>query len=359
MTTITDINKEKNLLTLIFDTGQTATFDFQTGTIIGVKHKPVSDKTFIGYFKNYRNRIAPEHDTLWRIIDSVMKLFNWENVIDRLQGIEPYLSYIDMIDMTLNSWERYSLFQKPVKKGYIPWCKKNNKLINLKTQKEYEIYSIASQLAGNVEVNQKILQILMEYCSFAEFNTLSKSLLTRIIKSVKKEWESYKMPAFNLLNKMLTTPHFKPILENYFDSNRTLETNYENLELILNKENKKRILKQEGILNHLEDLDFDDELCVRVPHKLEDFTDEGEQQNNCVGHYYHKNIANGTDLIYFLRHKNNVDKSFVTCRFNTLINCTVETRIKNNDDYENIELFEKIDNEIRQLLLMHNQKEES
>lgn len=90
-----------------------------------------------------------------------------------------------------------------------------------------------------------------------------------------------------------------------------------------------------------------------VPSSLKDFTDEGRQQNNCVGHYYHKSIAEGLNLIYFIRKTNSPDKSYITNRFNIHYQKTTETKKKNNatnDDQDALRFICRIDEMIRTLI---------
>jgi hypothetical protein len=90
-----------------------------------------------------------------------------------------------------------------------------------------------------------------------------------------------------------------------------------------------------------------------VPSTMDDFTKEGQMQNNCVGSYYHDSIASGDNLIYFIRKKENPNHSYITNRFNISCQRTVETRKINNrdnDDKKALMLIEEIDKKIKELL---------
>lgn len=71
--------------------------------------------------------------------------------------------------------------------------------------------------------------------------------------------------------------------------------------------------------------------CFIVPTTLKELIDEGEQQHNCVGSYYNNFMSEGNGFIYFIRKKNEPEKSYITCCFNMHTKETVEARYKFND----------------------------
>lgn len=121
------------------------------------------------------------------------------------------------------------------------------------------------------------------------------------------------------------------------------------------KENNKyleQIAKNESQIIEIEDMATEN-YCVVVPRSLEDLIVEGQQQNNCVGYYYCEDISENSSLIYFIRRKDNKSKSVYTCRYDTLINETVEFRGFNNSeimDKEVLSFLKKIDYRLRSIL---------
>lgn len=112
------------------------------------------------------------------------------------------------------------------------------------------------------------------------------------------------------------------------------------------------ILAKENIIRPIEALS-NEQFTVIVPSSLKDFTDEGKQQSNCVGYYYHQSILEGRNLIYFIRKTNSPDKSYITNRFNIQSQKTTETRMKfnaTNDDQDARQLIRRIDEMIRTLI---------
>ena len=136
------------------------------------------------------------------------------------------------------------------------------------------------------------------------------------------------------------------------DGNRTLNYNIKLYNTVLTNRKNEKLEKQLQKLNFINGLEFDNYIVV-VPQTIEDKADEGKQQNNCVGYYYDNSIIKGENLIYFLRKKNESNKSYMTCRYNIPTASTVEHRYKNNINVCNkteIEILKKIDKIIKEKL---------
>lgn len=113
-----------------------------------------------------------------------------------------------------------------------------------------------------------------------------------------------------------------------------------------------QITKNESQIIEIEDMTTKN-YCIVVPRSLEDLITEGQQQNNCVGYYYCEDISENYSLIYFVRRKNNKNKSVYTCRYDTFENKTVEYRGFNNSeiiDKEVLSFLDKIDYRLRSIL---------
>lgn len=328
---LTNVEKKKNLLVLSFEDNRTATFDFIDGTYTGIRGTQVTDKTFIGYLKNHTDL----NENLLFLILMGAKDSQWERrLANTLMRIESWLSYMDLLDLSYleRPWQASSylatLLRIGVNGNYIKWLRKNNLKVNDKTYKDYNCDRIALSVGKNKEDN-KIVKLLIECFGFYPniFSNFTIELQKKLIKSLKVDFKNYEYPCqHRTLKDMLTTyPH----LEKYYDDNRGLDYNCKMLKNILDAEKEKIIIEKEQVIYPLENLDLGD-LQIVVPHSLADFTDEGNQQHNCVGNYYHDSIAQGRNLIYFIRKKENPSKSYITCRFNIDSNQTIEYRTINN-----------------------------
>lgn len=116
------------------------------------------------------------------------------------------------------------------------------------------------------------------------------------------------------------------------DFNRGLYHNRELAQATLDEHRNEILGSQLRKLNFINGLKFgeNDEYTVVVPQSQEDKIAEGRMQNNCVGSYYDNSIIRGENYIYFLRKTNNVEHSYITCRYNPSARDTVEARYVNN-----------------------------
>lgn len=136
------------------------------------------------------------------------------------------------------------------------------------------------------------------------------------------------------------------------DTNRNFEYNNKLIGAFFEEEKNKLILQNEKRIKSIEKLESEN-LIVIVPDNMEDFTNEGHMQNNCVGYYYHDSISRGENYIYFIRRKDNPKNSYITNRFNAEYGRTMETLKSNNrknDDREALTLIYKIDELINKLI---------
>lgn len=133
------------------------------------------------------------------------------------------------------------------------------------------------------------------------------------------------------------------------DLNRDFDHNYTQLKALDDREKNEKIAKKLQRLNFINGMTFGDYIVV-VPQNVEEKADEGQQQNNCVGHYYDNDILADRDLIYFLRKVTNPKKSYMTCRYHISWEETAEYRLKNNvsvHDNQEIAILKQIDRIIK------------
>ena len=92
-----------------------------------------------------------------------------------------------------------------------------------------------------------------------------------------------------------------------------------------------------------------EDYCFIVPTTLKELIDEGEQQRNCVGSYYNDSVSEGNVFIYFIRKKNEPEKSYITCCFNIYTKETVEARYKFNEIVSEVEDKKRFSNQVNLL----------
>lgn len=112
------------------------------------------------------------------------------------------------------------------------------------------------------------------------------------------------------------------------------------------------LIKREDVIRQIIELS-NETYTIVVPKNPEDFTNEGNMQNNCVGYNYHNYVRRGEGVIYFIRLTNSPDKSYITCRHDYRSGKTIEHKMKNNTsnkDEAAKELIKRIDEMIREII---------
>lgn len=243
-------------------------------------------------------------------------------------------------------------------KGYISWLRENELFVN---QYTLSIFKTTKMLESFTKEHRNFYEMLKEHYNtswdnyipryFLEDNSVQRTKIIQIFKVSAKELRWELKEDFKKFMETLDEKAPKN-WENYVDTNRNFEYNIELLDQIKNIERNKKIIAFESLFTEIETLSNDNYTIV-VPRKMEDFTDEGKQQNNCVGYYYHDSIAGHTNFIYFIRKTSNPNKSYITNRFNFSYKETVESRICNNEDVEDelaMELIKEIDEKINEII---------
>lgn len=282
------------------------------------------------------------------LVDAIKDVVNGYGTRD-LNIIEPFALYLDMVNCrTINQ------MPPSCPKGYIKWLKEESLSINDESYEKFLAYSRLKNLSPKImevlEVIEKGIGYDYRWGNFIKNADSNKiTLVTKIFRT------SIKGICWYLRREMLD---FLYAIQNYkewekvVDTNRTFAYNIKLIENAKNAERNKKILDFEETIRDIENLS-NDTFTVIVPRTMEDFTNEGNMQNNCVGYFYHDSIASHNNLVYFIRKATNPNHSYITNRYNIYNKRTVETRKVNNDsnnDRSALELIKVIDNRIRELL---------
>lgn len=342
---ITGVQKNGMIINLLTDRPRPITYDMKNHQFTSYTGRPVK-----GFPRN--TALRTNNDAERCMIAAVTKATN--ESCELVEKVEMYwnepelLKYPDTI---------YDLPTPP--KGYIKWLKEYNKLPNSVTLKEYTVYKKTLDLLEDDRQTLKMLTdtygapyswtdsfidfyIKMRPVERKKFNKILKVSLKTLIWDVK----------FRLSNFVLLITRIPMIWADYVDDNRDFVYNIKLLENALHEQRERLIIEKENKIRAIETLS-NEEYTIIVPKTLKDFTDEGNQQNNCVGSYYHDSILAGRNLIYFIRRSENPKHSYITNRFNIAEKHTVETRKVNNsrnDDGAAKTLIKQIDEMINKLL---------
>lgn len=264
--------------------------------------------------------------------------------------LEPFINCIDLIDM------RQAL-PKECPKGYIKYLQENNKKASQSSLDEFKTLQIIKNLSPD---NQKLFMFFVEHMKqsyfFEKANLPLQLIMLRILKTDMKTFHYNFHLEFNEFDKACfaaryslsnDTEKLNEILIKNLDTNRGFAYNAKIIYSLIDILKFPNLINNQKKIKVLEELSSNNYL-IKVPVSFEELNDEGKQQHNCVGHFYHERINNGTDFIYFIRKKDKPNKSNTTCRYTLRSSSpyTQEYRIVNNNsvsDEEVLELIKTVD----------------
>ena len=280
------------------------------------------------------------------LIQSINGILERDNTYN-FNRLEPFLLYLDLVD----AWSFARLPDK-CPKGYIKWVQENNFKINEHSLNTFNAVQKTKNLSPRVketfDIITKGMQGYYRFTQFAKNATLEQiTVLCKIFTITVKDivWD-----LTNEINEFLDKIYKD--WEKIVDTNRNFEYNGKLLDNYRYKERNDKIIAFESEILDIENLS-NNKFKVVVPRTMDDFTNEGKMQNNCVGYFYHDSIASHRDIVYFIRKVENPNHSYITNRYNIRDKKTVETRTGNNgnnNDKSALELIKAIDNRIRELL---------
>lgn len=348
---ITNIVKNAQILTCKTDDpkGREYKIDFQKGEIYGINGKTIqSTSTITDKIPENLKRTNPLYYALKAISSTSIHDLRYWSVIESL------LSYPDLLDGNVHFYNFYqalsSKYNNKLPKGYVTYLRENSLKFSAKTLEDFKMDQIRKQWPPALFENaQKFIK--GTGCNIISETNYDKELCASMLRIINNSLKRYEIKdlLYNV-KSIIRTITIHPLTRSYLDDTKSAESAYKILLKAYDKERNKIILEKEEQILSLNGKVIDD-VTIKIPTAIEDFTDEGNQQHNCVGHFYHDSIASGNTLIYFLRKTDSPDKSYITCRFDVAANNTVEHRIRNNAWYEDSEkIIERVDNMIRDIL---------
>lgn len=342
---VTNIEKIGSEIIITLDSGKTVKYDCKENIMTSYTNRKV---------KNFPSAIS----------DSPMDMSNtglrW--ALSEVSGYRNNLMpksfkklemFINDLDLIKTIYSPYIPNECP--KGYIKYLRDNNKKIDYDS---LALFKASKKLNKNDFVIYS--QIINEHKNCAEWYLNSSSngrnKFNKIFNVSAKEFNwSLRSDFFDWCNVCLEPSTVKVLGErwvDFLDDNRNFKYNSKLIRALLDNKRGEKIIENELKIKAIEKLS-NDTYTIKVPETLKDFTDEGQMQNNCVGHYYHNSIAKGENLVYFIRLTKSPEKSYITNRYNISSNKTVETRKVNNtsnNDMNARELIKQIDKMIAELL---------
>lgn len=248
-------------------------------------------------------------------------------------ALETYLIYHDS-KYFYNTYN-FPNFPSGLPKGYLEYLDSENTIIHLDTYSRFKLLNM--NLNGLTKQKRTFLVGLNEGLTYIGKIRLCKmESVESYDKIYKIVLNSVRNGQFNSLHDVdtLLTKCYKCL--DLIDTSKTARENVRILEKIARKDFYDRIatnLQKLNFLNGFTHADFPN-LTVVIPQTTDDLVKEGESQHNCVGSFYDDEIANGEDTILFIRKKDNIEKSYITARYNYPDREIEEFRFKNNVEIE-------------------------
>ena len=284
------------------------------------------NKTILTYdFITKKFNLDLDNEVVFKINAYSMSLFKSKEVFEN-EWIFNYLYDLKQIYNFTKDCHYYGLDSSKMPQGMLKYFNDTNTEITTKEIIKYMLI-LKYGVAGANFIKDYGVRRYEIFDKYIGIKNLQKSLIVSIKNLYVATIPSELDDLFRILSRADENTLFQ--IGSMFDTNRDIGYNNKIIEKFVNRAKNAKIeenLKKLNFINNLEMGDF----IVVVPQTMEDKAKEGQMQNNCVGYYYDNSIREGNDLIYFIRKKENPNKSYITCRYNVRCNNTVEYRLKNN-----------------------------
>lgn len=339
---IESIIKEGSILIIKLDAKEKPfTFNCATHTLVSFSGRTIKTMGLLSYC----NCLSAGERVLIDSLREGMLHNNWAY----FNRLEFFINNLDMI-----KYSNLNHLPDKCPKGYIKWLKENCEgICNYSLNR----FLKAKKLEEMPKEQKEFFDTLKKYYGndgtvsngFLNATSEQKIKIIQIFKVSTKEFRWDLGRDFESFMKKISEDSYLfcglKDWEKYADGNRNFEYNLQIFDEVVNKERNEKILEFESNINFIESFS-NNEFTIVIPKVMQDFTDEGKMQNNCVGSYYHDTIAKHQNLIYFIRKTSNPNKSYITCRYNLYCRRTAEFRTVNNNNVEDknaIELIDKLD----------------
>lgn len=321
------VTKEKNFIIFENENGKVSKLDMNTGIAYGVSGKALKSLNTDMYYiiGHHARRYSKDIFALRAFADC---FFSKNDVYRNGRLTSRFLDMISMLDKfqaigyTYEGGNVYTEFDsiEDFNKWFAPFSKayKADNSIDYKEwvkEQKANAFMFAVKIEDNEYMNDRIMETLREL--YETYNATPKQI--RVIAKALTYGGIYR--AFT--RGALGYHTMKTVLRDYISKCNALEIEMNAIDLInhyglvcemysLRKdEMTSKALKQIKDNNPILQFEFGDYKVV-VPTTVEEFKREGENNRNCVGGYVNY-VAKGNRFVVFVRHKDSLDESLVTC----------------------------------------------
>lgn len=338
------IVKNKNFLELYINKETPYKFDINTGILYGIKGQPLKNppkglKTILeqnSKSSNVINYICYTHRKHGVSYTDFNNYADELKLCDRLDSINYKVQYIQYLNQ-----REIDFINKNFKK-FVSWLKDrpehNNSIDTFVNEIKVEIFLEEM----SVQIDEHFTEEMAKWCCRTNFN---KEEMRWVIYYLSRGlWEFYENEEYYLEKKL--RKYFRYVKENNSKCEKgDFIKNYVKEKRVYEL-NKKKIDSQKLYENQIkkkEILSFEYEnLEVIVPTSAEEFKEEAEQQSNCVARIYLPRVINGELNIVFIRKKEELNKSYITCEVRNGIIYQYLTRFNQTPYEEEAIKFKKI-----------------
>ena len=226
------------------------------------------------------------------------------------------------------SWD----YDGDIPEGFVDFCLKNDITVSINSYNSFQLSK------KNKDYPEDVRLLAAQFDKMIDNSELPKEYIIKILRCYKNSLLKYGEYAFdgryklsNTLNGVAEYPELIKLIDNQSSFALVAKAVSKNYRLLKDQEQQEQIQKSQKRIKELENLVYED-YCFIVPTAPKELINEGEQQHNYVGSYYNDSMSEGIGFIYFIRKKNEPEKSYITCRFDVYTKKTVEARYKFNDE---------------------------
>lgn len=309
------IVKNKNFLELYINKETPYKFDINTGILYGIKGQPLKNSpkglnvvlkqnsknsNIIGYIWHQHCANGISYTQFNEHADE-LKLY------DRLDSLNYKVRCFSFLS------QREIEFLNKNFKRFVNWLKDRPEHANSIHAFIDEIKMEVFSEEMNVQIDEHFTEEMAKWCWKTNFN--KEEMRWVIYYLTRGLWEFYENEGYYIEKKLRKYFHYVKennskcekgdFIKNYVKEKRAYELNKKKIDsqkLYENQMKKKEILSFEY-----------ENLEVIVPTSAEEFKEEAQQQSNCVARIYLPKVIDGELNIVFIRKKEELNKSYITC----------------------------------------------
>lgn len=336
MVTITNLalRKEKNIITIVKNSNEYR-YDINTGILYGKKGTPrrtspltkreIEDLNYhYGISTNYNDWILYLFTSFLSRNSYFGESYNYKDIVSFFE----YLYFATGKRIAPNGYLGYStltelmLFVKNNSKSFISYVKKYNNTNSI---------LFLSDLINDYKMEELLNKIIKEFPILDKNDKYIKSIIIELFGRVKYDTKLHFALEIYVKYMILFRKNFSSIISilrrylmecdelNYPYKNKgdffKTANDMEQIYLIKKQERDEKQLK-ENYEPYISKIQYENEnYIIVIPTKEKDFEEEGKNQHNCVYKFYYPRMTTigSNSLIVFIRKKNDISKSYITC----------------------------------------------